>query len=120
MLSKFKSYIEDNKLFDKTEKVLLAVSGGKDSMTMIHLFQSNKLLFGIAHVNFQIRGDDANEDEQFLKEFAKKNKISFYTVVFDTQKYAIKKGISIQMGIRLGRTMTNHKSSSQKNLFVNG
>ena len=100
MLEKFNSYYQKNQLFNKTDKILLTISGGKDSMAMLNLFQQNNLSFGIAHCNFQLRGDAAVKDEEFVAAYAKINKIDYYRVAFDTQEYATEKGISIQMAAR--------------------
>jgi tRNA(Ile)-lysidine synthase len=100
MLEKFISYYSNNDLFANTDKVLLAVSGGKDSVAMLNLFIENNLSFGVAHCNFQLRGEDADLDENFVREFSEKNKITFHTTTFSTQEYASEKGISIQMAAR--------------------
>lgn len=75
--------------------VLLAVSGGIDSMTMCHLFLKAKISFGVGHCNFQLRGDDALADEEFVRLWCSKNGISFYSVRFDTEEVSRewKKGI---------------------------
>ncbi|PCI97922.1 MAG: tRNA lysidine(34) synthetase TilS [Flavobacteriales bacterium] len=100
MLNKFQKYNQENKLFNQTSKILLTVSGGKDSMAMLHLFKQNNISFGVAHCNFQLRGDDAIKDQQFVKQFCEHNKIIYHTVSFNTQEYAIENGISIQMAAR--------------------
>ncbi|MBL4592809.1 MAG: tRNA lysidine(34) synthetase TilS [Flavobacteriales bacterium] len=100
MLEKFISYYQNNNLFTETDRILLTVSGGKDSIAMLTLFKQNNLSFGVAHCNFQLRGDDANKDEQFVRQFCESNKIAFYTIVFNTKDYATEKGISIQMAAR--------------------
>ncbi|PCJ24908.1 MAG: tRNA lysidine(34) synthetase TilS [Flavobacteriales bacterium] len=100
MLEKFISYYQNNNLFTKTDKILLAVSGGKDSMLLLNLFDQQNLSFGVAHCNFQLRGDDANKDEQFVRQFCANNNITFYTTAFNTQEYATEKGVSIQMAAR--------------------
>ncbi len=100
MVDKFNSYYQKNRLFVKTDKILLTVSGGMDSMAMVYLFKQNNLSFGVAHCNFQLRGDDASKDEEFVKTFATNNNIAFHAEAFDTQKYATEKGISIQMAAR--------------------
>jgi len=56
----FTDFIEQNNLFDQRSKVLAAVSGGMDSVVMVHLLKSAGFSFGIAHCNFQLRGDESN------------------------------------------------------------
>ncbi len=100
MLERFNTYIINHNLFNKTDKILLAVSGGKDSMAMLHLFQSNKLKFSVAHCNFQLRNNASDLDEQFVKDFTANNNITFYSKAFETKEYARQKSISIQMAAR--------------------
>lgn len=99
MLQKFITYYQNN-LFEKTDNVLLAVSGGVDSMVMLHLFNSNNLNFGVAHCNFNLRAEESDADEELVKTVCKKLNIPFYSVAFNTQNYAQEKGISIQMAAR--------------------
>lgn len=80
----------DNKLVKaikaKGTTTLLAVSGGVDSMVMAQLFLESKLPFAIAHCNFQLRGEEADKDEQLVKDFAEKNKITFHHTRFATKE----------------------------------
>ncbi len=100
MLKQFKRYIATQKLFLRKEKILLTVSGGVDSVVMSELFYQAGLRFGIAHCNFQLRGDESNGDELFVKELAEKYEVPFYVNRFDTSTYASENGISIQMAAR--------------------
>ena len=69
VLQHFNLYIKQKNLADKS--FLLAVSGGMDSMVLLHLFKQKGLSFSIAHVNFMLRGDESDADESFVKEHAK-------------------------------------------------
>ena len=75
--------------------VLLGVSGGSDSMVMVDLCLNAKIPFAIAHCNFQLRGEEANKDEELVCQCAAQNKIMFHSIRFDTMQKAIewKKGI---------------------------
>ncbi len=86
----------------ENNKFLLAVSGGVDSMCMASFFLNSrkKLQFGVAHVNFSLRGEESDLDEILVKEWAKENGIDFYTVRFDTKAYARQNSISTQMAAR--------------------
>ncbi|MDH5475294.1 MAG: tRNA lysidine(34) synthetase TilS [Cyclobacteriaceae bacterium] len=94
------NFIENNRLITKGEKVLLAVSGGIDSVILAHLFDQSSIDFGIAHCNFQLRGEESDGDEAFVKSLAKRIKKPFYCKHFDTKTYANNNGISTQMAAR--------------------
>ncbi|MDO3625590.1 tRNA lysidine(34) synthetase TilS [Mucilaginibacter sp. BT774] len=96
----FIDFIEKNALFNRDSNILAAVSGGMDSVVMVHLLKAVGYNFGIAHCNFQLRGDEALSDQQFVKDIAGKLGVPFYTINFDTKKYAAEKKISIQMAAR--------------------
>ncbi|MDG1475894.1 MAG: tRNA lysidine(34) synthetase TilS [Vicingaceae bacterium] len=100
MLAKFQKYYQENDLFKQTDKVLLTVSGGKDSMLMLHLFEAANLVFGVAHCNFQLRGEEANKDELFVREYCLEKNITFHSTLFETEKFAAENNISIQMAAR--------------------
>lgn len=100
MLKDFNKFIISENLFSSKEKVLLAVSGGIDSVVMTDLFKRSGLSFGIAHCNFQLRGNDSEEDELFVAELAKKNKVPFFSQRFSTLHTAQSLGISVQMAAR--------------------
>lgn len=100
MYTHFSNYISDNQLLNPSDKILLTVSGGIDSMVMLHLFQQSVYSFAIAHCNFQLRGEEADLDEQFIKQYADRFHISIYINHFDTKGYAETNKISIQMAAR--------------------
>ncbi|MDR1582774.1 MAG: tRNA lysidine(34) synthetase TilS [Prevotellaceae bacterium] len=79
---------------------LLAVSGGIDSMVMAHLFVNSGFRCAIAHCNFSLRGDESDSDEALVRFFAGNCNIPFYTVRFDTNKYAAENKISTQLAAR--------------------
>jgi len=100
MLNKFLNYIAEKDLIKKGQRVLLAVSGGIDSMVMADLFVKTGMADGIAHCNFRLRGDESDKDEALVMRFAKRHKLAFFSISFDTMKYAGENGISIQMAAR--------------------
>jgi len=116
MLEKFLNYIVTLKLIDKSDKILLTVSGGIDSVTMLDLFKQTDIHFAIAHCNFQLRGEEANADQQFVKELAKSVNKEFYTINFETEKFAIEQKISIQMAARDLRYTWFKKIASENGL----
>jgi tRNA(Ile)-lysidine synthase len=100
MLTKFQHHIEQNFLQLKDKKLLLAVSGGVDSMILMHLFQQLNYDISIAHCNFQLRGEESNEDENFVKSEAEKFKIPNYFIRFDTENYSKQNKLSTQLSAR--------------------
>lgn len=81
-------YITENNLCTKKDKILLAVSGGVDSMVLMHLFYKLGYQVGIAHCNFKMRGEISVEEVTFVYSKAKEYNFQFYTTEFDTQTYA--------------------------------
>jgi tRNA(Ile)-lysidine synthase len=100
MLQSFKKYMELNRLASQDDRILLAVSGGIDSMVMAHLFIRSGYNTGIAHCNFSLRGEESDHDEILVREMAEHYRVPFYSVRFSTAEYAKKNGISIQMAAR--------------------
>lgn len=101
LLQRFEEYILAEDLCDPTlHRVLLAVSGGKDSILMTDLFIEAGYRVALAHCNFQLRGDDADLDEGLVLDYARELDVPVYVRHFDTEGYAQLKGISIQMAAR--------------------
>lgn len=88
MLEHFISYIQKYPLFIKKDKLLLAVSGGVDSVVLCHLCKTAGFQFGIAHCNFQLREADSLRDENFVKELASELNVPFHTNRFNTKAHA--------------------------------
>src|SRR5690554_5991482 len=101
MIDDFIKYIHEHQLFNPDDRVLLAVSGGIDSVAMLACFKEAGLCeFGVAHCNFGLRGADSDADEVFVKKLAKKAKAVFHSHAFDTEAFAAQEKISIQMAAR--------------------
>lgn len=100
MKSRFKNYISEQKLFKPSDKVLLAVSGGMDSMLLFHLMLECGYHIEVAHCNFNLRPDEASKDEEFIRETASRSGTPFYSKSFDTEEYSKNEGISLQMAAR--------------------
>jgi len=100
MLHRFTSFIKEQSLFNPFNRILLAVSGGLDSMVMAELFHRTGFRFGIAHCNFQLRGDESDQDEQFVESLASRYEVPVYSTRFCTADYADIRKISIQMAAR--------------------
>src|SRR5882757_8319502 len=97
MLDKFRTFIAANGLFEPKDRILVAVSGGVDSMVMVHLFIEGGFDFAVAHCNFQLRGKDSEEDEAFVADYCHKRRIPFFTEKFSPKNYAEEAGVSLQM-----------------------
>lgn len=97
---RFIEYVENQGLFEAKDSILLAVSGGQDSVLMAHLFKEAGYQFGIAHCNFGLRGAESQRDEAFVRQLAKQLGVDFYCTHFDTAAFAQKEKISIQMAAR--------------------
>ncbi|MFV0520862.1 MAG: tRNA lysidine(34) synthetase TilS [Mangrovibacterium sp.] len=100
MLRELNKYIADESLFEESDKLLLAVSGGVDSMVMLHLFQQLPYAFTVVHCNFNLRGEESDEEEIFLSNYCITNNISLKIKHFDTKAFAQQEGISIEMAAR--------------------
>lgn len=100
MFEQLLSYNKKNNLFRSLDRILLAVSGGIDSMVMAHLFNKLGTGSGIAHCNFCLRGKESDKDEELVRNFARENNIPFYSIRFRTKEYAAKNRISLQMAAR--------------------
>ncbi len=100
MTDKFIQFILKNNLFLPHEKILLAVSGGVDSVVMADLFKTADYNFAIAHCNFKLRGSDSDDDEVFVGELASRLGTKFFSESFETTAFAKGRGISIQMAAR--------------------
>lgn len=100
MLEEFRAFVNENQLFNRDHRVLLAVSGGIDSVVMSHLFHALNLRFGILHCNFQLRGEASDGDASFVEALAEELGCPFYTIAFPTRQYASANGLSTQMAAR--------------------
>lgn len=100
MLQKFKEHITKNFPFLKDKKLLLAISGGIDSVVLHHLFNQLKIDISLAHCNFKLREKESDLDEEFLKKLAKTNNNPIFTIQFDTLNFAKENKLSTQIAAR--------------------
>ena len=91
MLSKFEKHVASYFPFLKGKKLLLAVSGGIDSMVLMRLCIEMKMDISVAHCNFSLRGDESDADEDFVKSQTDKLQIPIFIKKFDTKKFQKKK-----------------------------
>ena len=100
MLTKFKNHIEQNFLQLKDKKLLLAVSGGVDSMVLLNLFYKLRFDICIVHCNFQLRGKESDADEMLVREICQDSYIPYFIESFDTLEFANENKLSIQLAAR--------------------
>lgn len=100
MHNRFLKYIEQEGLIEHGEKVILGVSGGIDSMVMADLFYRTGIPHVLAHCNFKLRNEEADQDESFIKDYARDRNIELFIKHFDTAAHASSHNISIQMSAR--------------------
>lgn len=100
MLDGLLQYNKVHGLIGADTKVVLALSGGIDSMVLAHLLLRMEATFVVAHCNFQLRGAESDGDERFVGEFAQRYGIPCHVRHFDTEAYAKKQGVSIEMAAR--------------------
>ncbi|MBS2211109.1 tRNA lysidine(34) synthetase TilS [Carboxylicivirga mesophila] len=84
----------------EADKLLVAVSGGADSMALLHLLQQAGYQLAAAHCNFQLRGDASDSDEQLVTDYCNAHAIQLNKTTFDTRKYAADNKFSIEMAAR--------------------
>ena len=100
MLNRFLSFIKKHALYNDGNMWLLAISGGLDSMVMLHLCHKAKFNIAVAHCNFQLRGEESEADTQFVNEACTRLSILYHQKYFDTKEYAKSNGMSTQMAAR--------------------
>jgi tRNA(Ile)-lysidine synthase len=100
MQEQFLNHIDRHQLCNKSDLILLAVSGGVDSMAMLYLFKDAGYRVGVAHCNFQLRGKESDGDEEFVRQVCKDLNIPFFFSRFETEAYAWENTLSIQMAAR--------------------
>ncbi len=100
MLAEFKKHIHENLPFLTKSKMLLAISGGMDSVVLAHLLKTLNYDFALAHCNFKLRSEASDKDEKFVIQLAKLLNVVCYTIPFDTKTYSNTQKISIQMAAR--------------------
>lgn len=100
MVTAFKKHIEAHFPALADQKILIACSGGLDSIVLLHLLQKIGLTLGVAHCNFKLRGDHSDADLSFVKTIAANLGVPVFTTVFDTKTYAKTQGISTQVAAR--------------------
>jgi tRNA(Ile)-lysidine synthase len=100
LLAKFSEHIITNFPYLKGKKLLIAISGGLDSVVLTHLLFKQKFNLSLAHCNFDLREMDSNLDELFVKKLADQMNLTFFSKKFNTKQFAKKNNLSIQLAAR--------------------
>ncbi|WP_275315431.1 tRNA lysidine(34) synthetase TilS [Tenacibaculum bernardetii] len=100
MLQQLAEHIDNHFSFLKERKLLIAISGGVDSVVLTHLLHQLNFTISLAHCNFQLRDEESNLDELSVKELAKNLNIPFFSVLFETSKHAEEHKLSTQIAAR--------------------
>lgn len=100
MLEKFQKHINQNLSFLNENKLLIAISGGVDSVVLTHLCQKLELDFALAHCNFNLRGKESDADEAFVLNLSKDLNKECFIECFETETYAKQHKLSTQMAAR--------------------
>lgn len=96
----FKAFVDEQRLFLKDDRILLALSGGVDSVVLAELLLELGYTFSAAHCNFHLRGEESNRDAEFVIKWAERKKVKLFVQDFDTYAYMQEKGISLEMAAR--------------------
>ncbi len=100
LLQEFRDFAGKENLFSKGDRLLLAVSGGMDSVVLCDICQQAGVDFVIAHCNFRLRGKESDHDEDFVRGLGKKYNIEVLVRAFETSAYAEEKKVSVQVAAR--------------------
>ena len=100
MLEQFRKYINDNHLINKGDRILVALSGGVDSMVLAELLRREGYDIAFAHCNFHLRGAESDGDEQFVREYAERVGVKLFVKQFDTLQFVENNKVSVEMAAR--------------------
>ena len=116
MIKAFNHFIEEQKLCNYDDNILVAVSGGCDSVVLLDLLYKSEFKISVAHCNFKLRGVESDEDEKFVASLAKGYGVPYFAKSFDTKKYASENGLSVQEAARDLRYQWFEKLSDEHSL----
>lgn len=100
MQARLREFAEAYNLYQKGDRILIAVSGGIDSSVLLHLLAGEDIEAGIVHCNFKLRGEESEEDERFIRSLGARCNIPVHVRSFDTLSYAASQKCSIQEAAR--------------------
>ncbi len=97
---KIRTFVQKHHLFGQRDTIIIAISGGLDSVVLTHMLYSLQQPVILAHCNFQLRGEESHRDEQFVRALAEKWDIPLHIEKYDTAQFAQENKLSIQMAAR--------------------
>lgn len=97
---KIAQYIDNERLFPINARIIVALSGGADSVALLRILHTLGYDCEAAHCNFHLRGTESDRDEMFVRKLCKTMRTPLHTIDFATEQYAIEKKISIEMAAR--------------------
>ncbi|MCD8541736.1 MAG: tRNA lysidine(34) synthetase TilS [Bacteroides graminisolvens] len=100
LVKKVKEFIEKEDLCSKQDKILVALSGGADSVALTRILITLGYHCEAAHCNFALRGEESDRDEDFVRNFCRSLNIKCHSIHFETRRYAAQQSISIEMAAR--------------------
>jgi tRNA(Ile)-lysidine synthase len=117
--NRFENFVENHQLVSKNDKIIVGVSGGVDSVVlldlMIELKERLQLEVAVAHVNYNLRGKESNEDEFFVKKLADNYGVECFIHNVDTKAYMVEHKLSLQVSAREIRYRFFHTVKILKN-----
>jgi tRNA(Ile)-lysidine synthase len=108
-------FIEKHQLLNRTDPVIVGVSGGPDSVALLHLLVNNGYRCSVAHCNFQLRNEESDRDVSFVRQLALDLSVPFHVKSFSTLTYAQDKHLSIEMAARELRYQWFEKLHAEQN-----
>ena len=108
--------MEQDNVINRNQGLLVAISGGADSVAMLHYLVNKGYYCIAAHCNFHLRGEESDRDELFVRQFCDSLSVPLHVVQFDTKKYATERKLSIEMAARELRYQWFFKLIEQMNL----
>ncbi|HET6766357.1 MAG TPA: tRNA lysidine(34) synthetase TilS [Chitinophagaceae bacterium] len=103
LLQRYQQFIKKENLFSPKDKLLLAVSGGVDSVVLCELCKQAGYDFEVAHCNFQLRGEESERDEKFVRGLGEKYMVEVKVKKFDTERFGEENKMSVQEAARVLR-----------------
>lgn len=99
-MHKISKYISEHKLLSNGDKVIVALSGGADSVALLHILHRLEYNCIAVHCNFHLRGEESMRDQHFVEDLCKRLDTTLHIIDFDTKQYARENKVSIEMAAR--------------------